>query len=95
MMMNKNTTERMTVDRKHFVTELETLLEVSPGTLREDEHVRDLEHWDSLTLLALLVLADEQLHVQLDMDRLAKCITIGDILKLLEESTATTTMELY
>jgi acyl carrier protein len=82
-------TERKSMDREHFVTDLETLLEVSPGTLREDEHVRDLEHWDSLTLLALLALADEKLHVQLDVDRLAKCITIGDMLNLLEESTAT------
>jgi acyl carrier protein len=77
------------MNRKHFINELETLLEVMPGTLREDQHVRNLEHWDSLALLGVLALADEQLHGQVDADRLAKCVTIGDILNLLEGSTVT------
>ncbi len=65
------------------------VLEMGTGTLREDQNVRNLEHWDSLKLLEVLALADELLHVQIDADRLAKCVTVGDILKLLEESTAT------
>ena len=72
-----------------FVPQLEEVLEMSPGTFREDEEVRNLEHWDSLKLLEILALADEQLNVQVDADHLAKCVTLGDVLKLLKDSTAT------
>ena len=75
------------MNREQIVPELEALLEMSPGTLREDEEVRSLEHWDSLKLLEIVALADEQLHVQIDADRLAKCVRIGDIIQLLEDST--------
>ena len=78
------------MNRERFTTKLEKLLEVSPGELREEEQVRNLEHWDSLTLLGLLALADEQLQVQIDPDRLAQCVTIGDILNLLEEASGST-----
>jgi acyl carrier protein len=74
------------MDRGQFIPELENVLEIAPGMLREDQNVRDLEHWDSLKLLEVLALADEQLQVQVDADHLAKCVTIGDILNLLEES---------
>ena len=77
------------MNRGQIVSELEAVLEMSPGALREDDEVRILKHWDSLKLLEIIALADEQLHVQIDADHLAKCVTIGDILKLLEESTAT------
>ena len=76
------------MNRERFTTELETLLEVSPGELREEDQIRSLEHWDSLTLLGLLALADAQFNIQLNPDRLAGCVTIGDILNLLEESSS-------
>jgi len=75
------------MNREQIVPELEAVLEMSPGTLREDEEVRKLEHWDSLKLLEVLALADEQFHVQIEADRLAECVTVGDILKLLQDST--------
>ena len=76
------------MNRKQIVSQIEELLEISPDTLREDEEVRSLEHWDSLKLLEIVALADEQLHVQIDADRLAKCVTVSDIIQLLEDSTA-------
>jgi acyl carrier protein len=75
------------MNRELIVSELEAVLEMSPGTLREDEEVRKLKNWDSLKLLEVIALADEQLHVQIDADRLAECVKIGDILKLLQDAT--------
>jgi acyl carrier protein len=77
------------MNREQIVPELEAVLEMSPGTLREDEEVRKLKHWDSLKLLEVIAFVDEQLQVQIDADRLAECVTIGDILKLLQDSTVT------
>jgi acyl carrier protein len=74
------------MDREQMVAQLEVVLEVSPGLLRAEDEVRSLEHWDSLKLLEILALADEQFHVELDADCLAGCAKIGDILSLLENS---------
>jgi acyl carrier protein len=76
------------MDREESIAQLEMVLEMSPGSLREEDEVRSLEHWDSLKLLEIIALADEQFHVELDADRLARCARIGDILALLEASPA-------
>jgi acyl carrier protein len=77
------------MNREQIVTQLEEVLEISSGTLREDEQVRNLEHWDSLKLLEIIAFADEQLHVEIGADRLSQCVTIGDVLRLLQESSVT------
>jgi acyl carrier protein len=74
------------MDREESIAQLELVLEMSPGSLREEDEVRSLEHWDSLKLLEIIALADEQFHVELDADGLARCARIGDILALLETS---------
>jgi acyl carrier protein len=74
------------MDREQVMAQLELVLEVSPGSLRDEDEVRSLEHWDSLKLLEILALADEQFHVELDADRLARCARVADILVLLETS---------
>jgi acyl carrier protein len=74
------------MDRQQMMAQLELVLEMSPGSLRDEDEVRSLEHWDSLKLLEILALADEQFHVELDADRLARCTRIADILVLLETS---------
>ncbi|HVC89757.1 MAG TPA: acyl carrier protein [Acidobacteriaceae bacterium] len=86
--MRYKSLEGKTVNRDEFVPQLEQVLEISPGTLREDQEVRDLEHWDSLKLLEIIALADEQLEVQMDADYLSKCVTVGDMLKLIEDTAA-------
>ncbi len=75
-------------DRNKLFSQLEEVLEMNPGTLREDEEVRGLKNWDSLKLLEIIAFADEQLHVQVDADRLAECVTVGAIIKLLTDSAA-------
>ena len=73
------------MNRPQFILQLEQTLEVEPGTLREDQKIRDLEHWDSLKLLQILMFAEERLGIEIDEDRLAKCVTFGDVLTLMTE----------
>jgi acyl carrier protein len=81
------------MDKEQFIPQLEMVLEIEPGTLRGDQKVRDLEHWDSLKLLEILALADEQLHAEIDANKLAECVTIDEMLKLLDESTASKNLQ--
>jgi acyl carrier protein len=69
-------------------SQLEHLLGIGAGTLNEDEEVRGLKNWDSLKLLEIIAFADEELHIEIDADHLAKCVTVGDILKLLKDAAA-------
>lgn len=71
-----------------FLPQLEEILEVQPGTLGSDQEVRHLKHWDSMKLLELVAFADDQLHVEIEADNLAKCVTAGDIIALLTDAVA-------
>lgn len=73
------------MDRHGFTLQLEKTLEVAPGTLSKEQSIRDLEHWDSLKLLQILMFAEEQLGIEIDEDRLAQCVTFGDVLTLMSE----------
>jgi acyl carrier protein len=67
-----------------FQREVERVLQIPAGSLRRDQTIRDLEHWDSLKLLEILILAEEQYGTVIDEDRLAQCVTVGDVLTLVE-----------
>jgi acyl carrier protein len=76
------------MNNDRLTAQLEEVLEMSPGTLREDEQVRALKTWDSLKLLEIIAFADEQLHIQVDADKLFLCDTAGAIVALLKDTTA-------
>jgi acyl carrier protein len=69
-----------------FQREFERVLQIPAGSLGRERAIRDLEHWDSLKLLEILILAEEQYGIAIEEDRLAQCVTVGDVLTLLETS---------
>ncbi len=69
-----------------FQLQVERVLQIPAGSLRKDQTIRDLEHWDSLKLLEILILAEEHYGIVIDEDRLAQCVTVGDILALVDTS---------
>ena len=71
------------MDDKKLISEMEAVLEISPGTMRREELVRQLHNWDSMKLLEIMALADNDFHVHLDAEQLALCKTVGDILDLI------------
>jgi len=76
------------MNRAQIIGEIETLLDEPVGSLSESQLFRSLKQWDSLTSVELLALADDQLGVLVNVDNLAKCQTIGDIVDMLEELVA-------
>lgn len=62
---------------------LEDLLEVDAGSLQPDMRLEDLENWDSMTALALIVMIDEECGKRITGNDLKGMRTIQDIMDVM------------
>jgi acyl carrier protein len=67
---------------------LAQVIEADIGTMSESTVLNELPNWDSMRLLEVIALVDEQLGVNLNANQLAKCETVGQILDILGEKLA-------
>lgn len=68
--------------RAEFLTTIDELLELPPGTLRGEEKLEDLEQWNSLAVVGFIGIADEHCGQTLSPRLLAGCRTVNDLLGL-------------
>lgn len=59
---------------------LEEIMELDEGTLTEDTVLEELEEWDSIAALSLIVLMDEKFDKKLTSGEIKHFKTIKDIL---------------
>jgi len=59
---------------------LEDMLELDKGILTGDTMLVDLDDWDSMAKLSLIVLMDEEFNKKLTGNQIKEFITIQDIL---------------
>lgn len=64
-----------------FLRQLEEALDLDERRLNADTSLEDLD-WDSLAVISCIVVYSRVFGTSLDMTRLEKCKTIGDILSL-------------
>ena len=62
---------------------LEETLEIDEGTLTEDMLLEDVDEYDSMAKLSLIVMMDDEFGVKLTGDVIKGFETVGDILKLM------------
>ncbi|WP_102411430.1 phosphopantetheine-binding protein [Beduinella massiliensis] len=62
---------------------LEETLEVEEGTLTAETVLADVEEYDSLTKLSLIVMMDDEFGVVLNSEKIKTFVTVGDILALM------------
>jgi acyl carrier protein len=58
-------------------------LDVSPTTRFDD-----LDNWDAMDLIAVVVEAECRYHVQFDLPEIDRVITVGDLLQMIEAKQA-------
>ena len=61
---------------------LDEVLELSPGTLKGPESVKD---WDSIAVISLIVLADERFNRSLSASQVQACVSVDDVVALLSD----------
>lgn len=64
---------------------LEDMMELDEGTLAADTALADVEEYDSMAKLSLIVLMEDEFDVKLDGDTIKAFETVGDILKLMNK----------
>ncbi len=65
---------------------LEETWELDEGTLTADSVLADIDEYDSMAKLSLIVLMDDEFGVKLTSDMIKGFETISDILKLMVEA---------
>jgi acyl carrier protein len=68
--------------KQQFYAEIETILEMDPGSITGSEALSELESWDSLAVLSFMAMADTSLGVLVPASELAKCRTVPDLVNL-------------
>jgi acyl carrier protein len=63
---------------------LEDMFELDKGTITGDTLLSDIDNWDSMGKLSLIVLMDEEFSKKLTGTQIKELNTIEDILKFME-----------
>ncbi|MEG2623291.1 MAG: acyl carrier protein [Clostridia bacterium] len=63
---------------------LEELMELDEGTLTPETVLADLECWDSMTKLSLIVMMDDEFSKTLKGDQIRALVTVQDIIGFME-----------
>ena len=75
----KEVGEEMTTAEK--IALLEDSLNLDEGTLREDTKLADLDKWDSIAKLTVIVLMDDEFDKIIKADDIERYVTVADILE--------------
>jgi acyl carrier protein len=70
------------VKKGEFLLLLDEIFEEQPGTLTGREELKDLELWDSLTIVVFIALIDEHFDLILSAEKIYNCQTINDLISL-------------
>lgn len=65
---------------------LEDMLELDKGALTEDMPLTDVEGYDSMAKLSLIVLMGDEFNVQLSGEQIRAFQTVGDIVSLMNRA---------
>ncbi|MGI5843255.1 MAG: acyl carrier protein [Candidatus Xenobium sp.] len=68
------------MDKDKKLALLEELFELDSGELTEDTVLEDLDNWDSMTRLSLIVMVDDELGKELTGAQIRNFATVADIL---------------
>ncbi len=69
---------------KKFIEELEEILDVEEGTLEETTDLTELDEWDSISKLSVIIFADEELGKKISGDDLKGVKTVSELVELLK-----------
>lgn len=72
--------EGATLRIKEKLAMLEEVFEMEEGTLSADMQLEELEQWDSMAKLSVIVLMDDEFGKELSGDQIKKFVKVQDIL---------------
>ena len=76
----------MTANNQQLLRQLEETLNVESGTIQETDRLENLEGWDSIAVISVMAMFEYSYGVTLDPDNLVQCQTVGDLIRLVQNS---------
>ncbi len=73
------------MDVKEKLALLEDMLDIEEGSLNAEMELDDVEGWDSMAKLSLIVLLDDEFDRTITADQVRDLRTVQDILALMEQ----------
>lgn len=70
--------------RQEKIRLLEDMLELDEGTLSEETILKEIDEWDSMAALSLIVLMDEKFNKKITGDQIKGFKSIKDIVDFME-----------
>jgi len=70
------------VTKDAFLLALDEMLELPAGTLKGPEKIEDIESWDSLAVISLIALVDENCGIQLAPRQIGAAETVDQLYAL-------------
>ncbi len=71
------------MDIKEKIAKIEELLDVDEGTLTEDTVLEELDEWDSMSILSLIVYFDEECGKNISGEEIKDFEIVKDIMDLM------------
>lgn len=63
----------------NFIEKLEDLLEMSKGSIHLNDNFREYENWDSLALLSLMAMLEDEYNITIPRDDFQKLNTVEEM----------------
>ncbi len=73
------------MERIKVIRMIEDMLDLEQGSLNEDSVLAQIEEYDSMTKLSLIVMCDDEFGKKLTGERLIEFQTVKDVLDFIEE----------
>lgn len=67
---------------QEFCTEIDTLLEQPPGTVKGTDKLADIGNWDSMAVISFIAMADAKLQSSVTAKQISGCQTVADLAAL-------------
>lgn len=67
------------------IAKIEDVLDIDEGTLTVDTLLDEVDEYDSMAKLSLIVMMDDDFGVKLTGDMIKEFVTVGDIIKLMNK----------
>lgn len=71
------------MDIKEKIEKIEELLDVDEGSITEDTVLEELDEWDSMSMLSVIVYFDEECGKAISGDEIKDFKTVKDIMDLM------------
>ncbi len=71
----------------HIVKIISELFDINADQINTEIKINELENWDSLKYMQLIIRAEEELEVMLSADEISNIVTINDLVDLCSKKT--------